>query len=191
MIVCLIALIGCERNASSTENTKSEKPVIVYYTFRYSRDLEGPPEQLNAAVWRDGRIVWREDDNLLQSRIEVKQIDALLQRLNDEGAFGDGSTYEGHFGPDSSFRVLEVNLPDRQLKLASWHEGRETIPNLVATAEGIVPLDGRDRDAVLAAQPPEYQRFRRIWSEIRSTLDSWKPADGEPFNGTVPVDFAD
>lgn len=210
-LICLIALIGCDggmpgpttvpaqetvRSLPSATTlprpvlAHSEKPVILIYRY-ITGGWEVSRQEVTIAVWNDGRIVWRKDDGLLQSHIDVKQIDALIQRLHDEGVFGDGSSYYGNFGPDSSFRVIEVTLPDRQLKMASWHEAADGSTNVVATARGLEVLEGRDRNAVLASQPPEYLRFVRIWSEIRSTVDSWIPVDGEPFTETATINFRD
>lgn len=217
LLACLIALIGCDGSMTTTapatapttapapeklrslpSNTTlpppvlahSEKPVIVLYDY-ITGGWEASRYEVDTAVWSDGKIVWRKDDGLFLSHIDIKQIDALLQRLHEEGVFGDGSTYYGNFGPDSSFRIIEVNLPDRKLKMASWHEAMDGNPKAVATARGLEALEGRDRNAVLASQPPEYKRFVRIWSDVRSTVESWRPTEGEPFNETVPVDFRD
>jgi hypothetical protein len=169
----------------------SDKPVMLLYEERMGL---GPPStgesgpRIDAAVWGDGRIVWRSGEALRQSRIDVKQIEELLQRLNREDAFGTGKVEENHFGPDSSFDVVEIRLPDRHLRLRSWHEGFEQNPKLVVTSHGVSSLEGRDRAAVLAAEPAEYKRFRQLWSEIKTTVKSWTPAEGgEPFTGKIAI----
>jgi hypothetical protein len=201
---CLIGLIGCNGDKSGSAPTKvqalpsattlpaptlaaSEKPVILLYQDSYSRNLQAPREQVASAVWSDGRIVWRANGTLLQSRIDVKRIDDLLQRLHRVGVFGHGKAYDGNTGPDSDFDVIEVRLADRVLQMNSWHEVFEKNPKLVVTSHGVESLDGRDRSAVLAAQPPEYQHFRRVWSDIRATVESWTPSEGEAFTGAIPL----
>jgi hypothetical protein len=201
LIVCLVAL-GCNGDQPAKAMVQalpsattlpaptlaaSEKPVILLYQDSYSGNPQAPREQVTAAVWSDGRIVWRANGALLQSRIDTKKIDALLQRLHHEGVFGNGKAYYGNTGPDSSFDVIEVRLADRELVMNSWHEGFEKNPKLVVTSHGVESLEGRDRNAVLAAEPPEYQRFRGVWSDIRSTVESWTPSEGDPVAGSIPV----
>ena len=166
----------------------SEQPTILFYAGGFG-GLAGtsPAQPLEVAVWGDGRIVWRQNGSLLQGRVDPGKIDALLQRLHREGVFGSGAVAYVNYGPDSRFDVVELRLPDRTLKLESWHEGFEQNPNLVATSHGVMALEGRTREAVLSAEPAEYLRFRRIWSDIRSTVRAWTPAEAQPFTGTVPT----
>ena len=210
-VLCIVALTGCGRGdhptASATKPAATEvqalpsattlpaptlaasdHPVIlIYLDTGFLNNPDRPPSRLDVAVWGDGRIVWDANGSPLQARIDAKQLDALLQRLHRDGVFGEGKTYYASWGPDSAFEVIDVRLPDRRLELHSWHELFEKNSELVVTSEGVGSLDGRDRDAVLAAEPQEYQRFRRVWSDIRSTVKSWIPAQGEPFTGTVAL----
>jgi hypothetical protein len=55
----------------------------------------------------------------------------------------------------------------------------EANSDLVATSAGLELLDGRDRAAVLAAEPESYRRYRRIWGELRHRLTRLLPRDGE------------
>ena len=166
----------------------SEKPIILLYADGLGGvERDSPTQPLEVAVWGDGRIVWRQDNALLEGRTETKRIDELLQQLHREGVFGSGSVEYVNYGPDSAFDVVEVRLPDRTLKLESWHEGFEQNPKLVDTSKGVTALEGRSREAVLAAELPEYLRFRRIWSDIRTAVKSWTPADGKPFAGPDPL----
>jgi hypothetical protein len=202
---CLFALTGCAREKPSPSRAQalpsattlpapvlavSEKPLILIYCDSYGgRELsQAPHDQIDTAVWSDGRIVWQAGGSMRQARIDTKKIDELIQKLHRDGVFGDGNAYYGNVGPDSTFDVIDVRLPDRRHKLHSWHEGFEHNPKLVVTSRGVEALEGRNRDAVLAAEPPEYRRFLRIWSEIRTTVRSWVPSAGEPFTGTVPID---
>ncbi len=201
LVVCLLAL-GCNGDKPAPAKvqalpsatalpapalTVSEKPVILLYQDSYSGNLQAPREQVTTAVWSDGRIVWRANGALLQSRIDTKKIVVLLEALHREGVFGEGKAYYGNTGPDSSFDVIEVRLADRELVMDSWHEGFENNPKLVVSSHGVESLDGRNREAVFAAEPPEYQRFRRVWSDIRSTVESWKPSEGDPFTDSIPI----
>src|SRR5262249_5273764 len=108
--------------------------------------------------------------------------------LHAQGVFGNGKTYYGNFGPDSSYEVVLVRLSDRELRLLSWHDLYADNPKVVVTSRGVEALEGRDRDAVIASEPEEYKRFLLVWSEIRSAVRSWQPASGKAFSGTVPED---
>jgi len=166
--------------------TPSETPVVLMYADSLDRIVK-PNDQLTVAVWSDGRIVWREYSSLLHGKMDVSKLEALLQRLHREGVFGDGKAYYGNVGPDSGFETIEVRTADRALKLVSWHDLFEKNAKIVVTSKGVEALDGRSREAVLAEEPKEYVRFRRIWSDIRTTVKSWTPKDGEPYNGPIPI----
>jgi hypothetical protein len=202
-LFCLFALAGCGTKKQSPSPVQalpsattlpapvlavSEKPLILIYRDSYGDDPQAPHDQIYTAVWSDGRIVWRVGGSMRQARIDPKKIDELIQKLHRDGVFGDGKAYYGNVGPDSTFDMIDVQMPDRRLQISSWHEVFEQNAKSVVTSRGVEALEGRDRDAVLAAEPPEYRRFRRIWSEIRTTVRSWVPSTGEPFTGTVPID---
>ncbi|MFI5378926.1 MAG: hypothetical protein ACHRHE_06500 [Tepidisphaerales bacterium] len=159
--------------------------MILIYQQTFGGIPGTPLGHVETAVWGDGRIVWRTKGSLVQGRVDTKKIDGLLQRLHRDGMFGDGKVDCGHWGPDSTFEAIEVRLADRELHLSSWHELYEQNPQLVATSSGVESLGSRNRAAVLAAEPEEYQRFRRTWSDIRTTVRSWTPLEGEPFTGTI------
>lgn len=200
--LALLCVIGCARRDSKPDAVyglpskttlsapklvPSDKPVILLYEDGFGGlSSRAPAQPIEVAVWGDGRIVWRKDDALLSGRIDSNKVDELLQRLHREGVFGAGTARYTAFGPDAAYDVVEIRLPDRKLWLGSWHEMAEHNANLVATSYGITSVDARGRDAMLAAEPPEYRRFRKIWSDIRTTVKSWTPATGERFSGQVP-----
>ena len=168
----------------------SEAPMIVIYEDRWaSRILPPgtPRQQLEAAVWHDGRMVWHADGSLRTGQIEVKKIDVLLQRLHRDGAFDNGKVSESNYGLDSGFDVIRVRLADRELHFQSWHDRFEQNPGLVVSSRGVESLDGRTRESVLSSDKPEYLRFRHTWADVRSTVRSWIPAEGAAFEGS---DFA-
>jgi hypothetical protein len=143
-----------------------------------ARARDAGPDSIS--VWSNGRIVWEQDGTRYEGNAGGAKVDALVQRLHTEGAFGDGHAQYDSFGPDAGYDVIEIKLSDRSLRLASWHEAFEANPGLVATDHGIEVLQGRERGAVIAASSPEYQRFRRVWADIRTTVASWIPAQGTP-----------
>jgi hypothetical protein len=203
LVLHLVAMVGCSHkpNAEKVQALPSvstlpppvltalDRPVILIYMDSLGNlNPEAPRNRIDTAVWGDGRIVWRVDHSLLQGRIDTKKIDELLQRLHREGVFGDGKASYHAFGPNSSFEVIKVQLADRQLELCSWHELYGQGPDALVTSQGVELLEGRNRDAVIAAQPPEWKRFRSVWSDIRLTVRSWVPSEGQPFVGSIPID---
>jgi hypothetical protein len=117
-IFALLAVVGCGGDKSGPTNglpsattlpvptlVASDTPVILLYEDM-SGGLKGdePAQPLEVAVWGDGRIVWRENNSLLQGRIDPKKIDELLQRLHREGVFGNGMVEYNNFGPDAGLR---------------------------------------------------------------------------------------
>lgn len=166
----------------------SISPVVHLYHVDFHRPPGDPSDsQQDIAVWGDGRIVWHDGRSLRQGQVDTSRIDELLQRLHSAGAWGDETVGYDNFGPDSAYDVVEVHLPDRTLTLRSWHALFEKNPNLVATSGGITSLNGRAREEVLAADTPEYRRFRRTWSDIEETVRGWVPTEGAAFAGSMPV----
>jgi hypothetical protein len=196
-VALLLASCGCDPPAAPAPTipnattlpapvvADSEAPVFLLTQYNDRPDFG---TQVNVAVWSDGRIVWRAPGGLLEGHVDPAKVAELAQRLHEEGAFGDGDVQYSSFGPDSGYDTILVQLPERRLEMSSWHERFEGSPNLVVTADGVTSLDGRDRATVLAAQPEEYRRFRRTWADIAAAVRSWIPAEGEPFEGEVPLE---
>lgn len=180
-------ILPSSTNLPAPTLASSNRPVLSVYHNTYGRERISPSEQLDTAIWSDGRIVWRAGGSLNQAQIEPRAIEALLHQLHKEGVFGNGKTEYNLSVPDGEFEVIEIRLPDRELRFESCHELFEQNTRLVATSHGIESLAGRVREEVLAAQPEEHRRFRRIWSEIRTAVASWTPTTGEPYDGPIPL----
>lgn len=164
----------------------SNQPVLLIYRDGRNLPLTPVSERLDTAVWADGRIIWRARRSFLQGSVDPSRIDALIQRLHQEGLFGDGNAHYASLGVDANFDVIEIRLSDRSMKLMSWHERFAQNPRLAVTSRGIEPLNGRQPAEVLADDLPEYQRFRRVWAEIRSEVRSWQPATGDALTEELP-----
>jgi hypothetical protein len=153
--------------------------VSVYTEDRgYISRTKGP--QVIAAFWADGRVVWSADPleggiPYRKGRVDPRRLRELLDRLDRQGTFGDAELERPYFGPDTVYTVLAVADGKRRLTMRSWHELMEA-GGAVATHSGVEPLDGRKLDEVLAAEPQEYQRFRKTWAEIRSALAALVPS---------------
>lgn len=79
-------------------------------------------------------------------------------------------------GPDAPFRRIRIDIPGRQITLVSWHPPIERDPRLVALSHGVVNLEGRDRDALLAEDDPAYLARRRAFDNIVAACKEAHPA---------------
>lgn len=181
-----VVLAACSQQAAVHDSPSSADAVILIHDVDNGIVLgleeESPTDGLmhrsSIKAWGDGRIVWLSKGASFEGHFDPVSFDALIKRLDHEGAFSDENARHNYTGPDSGYEVIEVQLADRSLRLESWHEAAERSSEVVGTHHGLELLEGRNREAVLAAQPSEYRRFRRIWSDIRSTVESWIPANG-------------
>ena len=64
--------------------------------------------------------------------------------------------------------------------MQSWHELFERNANAVVLSSGVSGLNGRNRKELLSREPEEYQRFRSVWSTVRSSLAAAIPKEGAP-----------
>ncbi len=143
------------------------------------------------AAWADGKIVWSRDPNkggapFLTARLDSAKINGLLERWSKVGELGDPQFPCFYSGPDSSFLKIALRLDGKTIEWASWHEGFESNPNLVALP-GITSLDGRSREELLKGAPPEFLRFRGIWKDLRDSTAALIPDQGEPYAEEIPI----
>jgi hypothetical protein len=151
-----------------------------------------PSPRLQVAIWPDGQIIWANDQAkggppFLSARIEPRKVQALLDRFEREHVFDSKSFRHSWFGPDSSFTTIWLQSGTRHTRLESWHEGFEQRPNLVALSTGVTSLNGTSREEALRKDTEEYQRFRRIWSDLRSSVSALVPKHGEPYKGSTAL----
>ena len=120
-------------------------------------------------AWPDGVIAWSDDvvsggAPYRMGQVEASALSECLRELALDGRW----LGERRLGPDARWTHLVVNESAGALiDVGSWHELAERNPNLVATATGLEPLDGRSRDAVLAAQRSSYVEFRQRWVKVK------------------------
>jgi hypothetical protein len=148
--------------------------------------------RLSVAIWQDGRIIWSHDQSkggppFFSARIEAQQVNALLERFERERVFDTKSFRHSWFGPDSSFTTIWLQSATRHTRLQSWHEGFEMQPYLVALSSGVASLDGRTREDALRSDTKEYQRFRQIWSDLRSAISTLIPKQGDAYTGSTAL----
>jgi len=109
------------------------------------------------------------------ARLAPEDVVQAIQAVATGGRF----VGQRYYGPDA--RRMEMIMEagsERIVDVASWHEIVERDPGLVATAAGIEPLDGRDRAAVLAAQPAAYRAFRARWDAVKLLALQLCPDEG-------------
>ena len=198
IVCCSALLLSCGQSRTLQQQRKEtneldmpvvvgEPPVATIHVALYGRSATKfrPPGQIVivVAVWEDGSIIWSEDlteggPPYRQSRIDPAQVKETLSALSQRRALGDSSAttpYLAYIGFGADWIEIRVAYRACRLRMASWHELFEQNPGLVGTHDGIEALDGRDRRAVLAAQPESYRRFRRAWTDIRASLLSLIP----------------
>jgi hypothetical protein len=148
---------------------KSDKPIIcIYHDYHFGTPLHG----IEAVVWSDGRIVWYAGDKAMMGYTDISHLNNLMAKLHQEGVFGNGRGEYEYAAADAPLEAIIVKLADRKLLLRSRHELSGQYPKLDDITQ----------------KPTEFERFRRTWKEIRSSVKSWIPAEGVVFIGEILVD---
>ncbi|HEX5011780.1 MAG TPA: hypothetical protein VFY71_15415 [Planctomycetota bacterium] len=193
--VAILAAIGggCASVERPDCTAEPGSPAIAITRVHNSmRRSEASGPELEVAAWPDGRLVWMPQGpgstaDLLEAHIEPQKVSALLGRLRNEHAFEAGSFRRFWVGVDSDYVVIQLVSGNECVRLQSWHESFEGIPNL-ATVNGTgFVLQGESREEVMARATPEWLQSLQVWRDVRSTVAGWIPADGEPC--AVPVDL--
>jgi hypothetical protein len=143
------------------------------------------------AVWRDGFLVWSADPIRGGPPYRVGQqppevIEEAWEQVLKLAEIGTLPARQFFFGPGA--RWLGIVIFERRqpiVQLGSWHELFEASPDLVVTQTGIEPLSGRDREAVLAAQSPDYLAFRRRWQRMKERLLALVSVHGVPYDAQI------
>lgn len=151
----------------------TESAVIVVYDDSV---LSGPSEEskvLRYAVWDDGRVSWRRGKDLDELRVDPTAVHRLIDEIGHAALMLDSLRATRYVGPDNPFTVMLIRLNGREVELASDHERLEGFGDVVVTSRGAVSREGRDSESVLAGEPDDYQRFRRLWNQVRQAVDSW------------------
>lgn len=168
----------------------TNRPVVAIYHSSLGWHSPRSSPQVVAALWSDGRIIWSATNGgapYRHDRFSLEKLDALLGSLDRKGVFTNQALTRPNLGPDSSFTTIAIDDGRRRLKMASWHELAERHTNIVASADGLEPLEGRNRQQVLQSQPAEYRRFRSTWSEIWQSVTALIPERGDPYNEPVQI----
>ncbi len=197
LTAALILICGCSREESkpvkSTETMLDERSqgaaVSLWIDHGFWPDGPGGPQPV-LLIWPDGRIVWAEgeypDQAWYEGHLPADGLGALTAWIDEQGWFDDPTLRRWNTGPDAGCHIVRIVFGHKSLLMASWHDLYEENPNLVATHDGIEPLNGRDRKNVLAGQPQDYQLFRSVWGQIRDEIHELVPDDRAPLE-SAPI----
>ena len=181
---------------------EEQEPVISYFT-RSKTSLQEPRPRIQVltVVWSDGRIIWSQDrlqggPPYFEAHIEKRTIRGLFDRLEREDLFNRSELNRPYSDPEAEASSLVIADGTRELSMTSCHELAELDPEIVATSQGLVHLEGKTREEVRAdEQDDKYVLFRAAWDEAREGLLGLIPtASGTPLGvvefekRVVPVD---
>ena len=186
-------LLGALAPKTQAAGTSAPPAILIYTTVGYlppGVTYLGP--RLVVALWGDGNIIWSEahvagGPPYFRAQCDRKKLDALLSSLESRGVLTNAALQRPWFGPDSATTRIVINDGHHRLAMESWHELFEQHSNLVATAQAVTSLDGRNRDEVLREQPQNYRQFRNTWSEVRDKVAELIPLKGDPYNDNPSV----
>jgi hypothetical protein len=149
--------------------TGAEASIALWATAGHSAPVAN---RLVLAAWPDGRVIAGGDTLLggapyVRGVVDLELVERARRQI--EAATADPSV-RSFAVPDSSCRHLFVAVegPDRSLDSAI--ELFERGPDLVATDHGIEPLEGRNREAVIARQSAGHRAMRSAWSQCVEIL---------------------
>jgi hypothetical protein len=178
--------LGCRESTSTrtpaldTPPSRMDRGKDRQLVFRIVEHTEGrlgvsaPTNQFTElAVWSDGRVQWghRTNDGVSTktAALGVSKCLEFVAKLKRVGFFDEAKVdRRTWFGPDHGYIAIEGFLDGQPHYLKSWHEQFERNTNLVVVDGWVEPLDGRARDAAVGKSSPDYKRFRRLWSDVRS-----------------------
>ena len=182
-LLVAIQLLSIFARAEQSAPKQSLRPVIaVYWDCRASRPGKGETFPVIVAIWNDGTIIWSKEPvnggaPYFKGHIEPKELTQTLTVIREK--VKDKEFKKFNVGFDSAYTRIAIDDAESPLFMASWHEGFESNPKLVDTANGITSLDGRDRKAVWEKQPEEYKTFRAVWAYIKESALALIPKEGE------------
>jgi hypothetical protein len=184
-------------STSAAADAPTGPAILIYTTVGYPpppppgvTNIPGP--RLVVALWSDGKIIWSEQrvaggPPYSAGQYDRKKLEALFSTLKFQGFWTNAALQHPWFGPDSKTTRIVVNDGQHRSVMESWHELFEESLNLVATAQSVRSLEGRNRDEVLREQPQDYRQFRNTWLEIRDKVAELIPTRGDPYTETLPA----
>lgn len=132
-------------------------------------------------LWEDGRLVWSADPVFggapyREAQLDPMRVDGVLRCFALLFDRWDGEVLEQH-PPGAEHVELICSVGGQDRRMASWHEQFEADEGLVVTQDGVLLLDGRSREEVLAASTSDYLRFRVLWNDVRRVMAGLAPPE--------------
>lgn len=142
-----------------------------------------PVPRIAVAIRGDGQALFSAAEDgagppFRRGQVDVARLRAWLTERRAAGTFDDANLRYSRVGPDAPCWAIALRAGDLELTTCSWHF-RAASTTTVVTANGIEVLAGRDRAAVLAAQPDDFQRYVRDFEAIVRDARAMLPP-GEP-----------
>lgn len=183
-LIILGAALGLYPLGSRGEDTPPAIAVTIESLGRRAVDDMSPV--IIMAVWPEGKLVWSQDQTrggppFRTARIDPATTQAVLNRFEKEAVFKKEGFRHSWFGPDSSYHSIWLNSGGKRTKIETWHELFEANPKLVAINGGIAALDGRNREDVIRSDTKEFQAFRVLWTDLRTSITALIPGEGTPY----------
>ena len=108
---------------------------------------------------------------IVDQQPKTQQFLAELWKQN-RPLFKDGEMNQ--FGPDGRFQEIDFNCGKETLVARSWHRLMEQDPNLVVTLGGVLNLEGKKREQILAKDLKWYRDFRKAFDDIFTQATGYK-----------------
>jgi hypothetical protein len=144
------------------------------------------------AVWPDGKIIWSQDQTkggppFRVSRIEPAKTQALLTKFEKQSVFQKDKFRHSWLGLDSTYHSIWLSSGAKHIRVETWHELWEANPDLVVIHGNVTTLEGRKRDDVIASDTKEFQAFRKLWTDLRTSTSSLIPKKGTPLSESLKL----
>ncbi|MEW5741784.1 MAG: hypothetical protein AB1938_22885 [Myxococcota bacterium] len=149
--------------------------VALLSVFNGGLALKGDLDRPLVIALDDGLVLFSQDvvkggSPYQAVKLEPDAFTALTKRIESYDDDARAALVRSSVGPDSTYTLFYVRaVAGQQVLMRSWHP-RDPYAKVVATSRGLVAREGRDPAAVLAADTPEYRRFRQVWAELEGEL---------------------
>ena len=189
LLLIVFYLVEVTQLNSQVNYLWSDDDYFVVYESSLGRTANQPI--LVFGVRGNGTVVWSDEtadgERLYYSaKISTQKVRQFFEQLSKIGVFEDETLSVGDFGPDSSFTTIQIQHKEKKLRMQSWHENCEIVPQKVATEKGVRSLeDDENLLKALKNESANYLYYRMVWLELRLAAAKLVPRG----NKQVDVDF--
>lgn len=147
------------------------------------------------AVWPDGKIIWSKDPTkggppFRVSRIEPAKIQALLKKFEKKSVLQIDEFRHSWVVPDSTYHSIWLSTGAEHLRVKTSHELFESNSNLVVANGYVSSLEGRKREEVITSDTQNFQAFRKLWTDLRTSISRLIPLKGNPLAEPLKLKLA-